>query len=117
MTDSFCAVASQLMVVSIIAMTVFFRTKMKHGSVADGSLYMAALFFGVLMIMFNGFTDMALIVSKLPVFFKQRDLLFFPAWAYTIPSWILKIPITFIEVGGYVFMTYYVIGFDPNVSR
>ena len=90
---------------------------MKRDTVADGGLYMGALFFGVLMIMFNGFTEMALTVFKLPVFFKQRDLLFFPACAYTIPSWILKIPITFIEVGGYVFMTYYVIGFDPNVSR
>jgi hypothetical protein len=105
------------MVVSIIAMTLFFRTKMKHDTIADGGLYMGALFFGVLMIMFNGFTEMALTVFKLPVFFKQRDLLFFPAWAYTIPSWILKIPITFIEVGGYVFMTYYVIGFDPNAGR
>jgi hypothetical protein len=51
------------------------------------------------------------------VFFKQRDLLFYPAWAYAIPSWILKIPITFVEVGGYVFITYYVMGFDPNVGR
>nr|CAB3473545.1 unnamed protein product [Digitaria exilis] len=107
----------QLMLMSIIAMTLFFRTNMKHDTVTDGGLYMGALFFGVLMIMFNGFSELALTVFKLPVFFKQRDLLFFPAWSYTIPSWILKIPITFIEVGGYVFLTYYVIGFDPNVGR
>ncbi|CAL4948796.1 unnamed protein product [Urochloa decumbens] len=107
----------QLMLMSIIAMTLFFRTKMKHDTVTDGGLYMGALFFGVLMIMFNGFSELALTVFKLPVFFKQRDLLFFPAWSYTIPSWILKIPITFMEVGGYVFLTYYVIGFDPNVGR
>ncbi|CAL5003529.1 unnamed protein product [Urochloa decumbens] len=107
----------QLMLMSIIAMTLFFRTKMKHDTVTDGGLYMGALFFGVLIIMVNGFSELALTVFKLPVFFKQRDLLFFPAWSYTIPSWILKIPITFIEVGGYVFLTYYAIGFDPNVSR
>ncbi|KAL6614942.1 hypothetical protein ACP70R_037212 [Stipagrostis hirtigluma subsp. patula] len=107
----------QLMLISTIAMTLFFRTKMKHNTVADGGLYMGALFFGVLMIMFNGFSELALVVYKLPVFFKQRDLLFFPAWSYTIPSWILKIPITFVEVAGYVFLTYYVIGFDPNVGR
>jgi len=105
------------MLMSIIAMTLFFRTKMKHDTVIDGGLYMGALFFGVLLIMFNGFSEMAMTVFKLPVFFKQRDLLFFPAWSYTIPSWILKIPITFIEVAGYVFLTYYVIGFDPNISR
>ncbi|AQK96511.1 ABC transporter G family member 36 [Zea mays] len=107
----------QLMVMSIIAMTLFFRTKMKHDTVNDGGIYMGALFFGVLMIMFNGLSELALTVFKLPVFFKQRDLLFFPAWSYTIPAWILKVPITFIEVGGYVFLTYYVIGFDPNVGR
>ena len=102
---------------SIIAMTLFFRTNMKHDTVNDGVLYMGAVFFGVLSIMFNGFSELALIVHKLPVFFKQRDLLFFPAWSYTLPSWIVKVPITFIEVGGYVFLTYYVIGYDPNVGR
>ncbi|KAG2590002.1 hypothetical protein PVAP13_5NG314600 [Panicum virgatum] len=107
----------QLMLMSILSMTLFFRTKMKHDTVIDGGLYMGALFFGVLLIMFNGFSEMAMTVFKLPVFFKQRDLLFFPAWSYTIPSWILKIPITFIEVAGYVFLTYYVIGFDPNIGR
>ena len=107
----------QLTLISHIVMTVFFRTKMNHDSVTSGGIYMGAMFFGILMIMYNGFSELALTVLRLPVFFKQRDLLFFPAWAYTIPSWILKIPITFIEVGGYVFMTYYVIGFDPNASR
>nr|CAD1823988.1 unnamed protein product [Ananas comosus var. bracteatus] len=71
----------------------------------------------VLMIMFNGFSELAMTIVQLPVFFKQRDLLLYPTWTYTIPSWILKIPVTFVEVGAWVFMTYYVIGFDPNVGR
>ena len=78
---------------------------------------MGAIFFVVTMIMFNGLSELALTIIKMPVFFKQRDLLFYPAWAYTIPTWILKIPISFVEVGGFVFMAYYVIGFDPNVGR
>jgi len=90
---------------------------MKHDTVTDGGLYLGAVFFGVLMIMFNGMSELSLTVFKLPIFFKQRDLLFFPAWSYALPSWIVKVPITFIEVGGYVFLTYYVIGFDPNVGR
>ncbi|EEC71063.1 hypothetical protein OsI_02808 [Oryza sativa Indica Group] len=90
--------ACQLMVVSAIAMTVFFRTKMHRDSVTDGVIFMGALFFSVMMIMFNGLSELPLTIFKLPVFFKQRDLLFFPAWTYTIPSWILKIPMSFIEV-------------------
>ncbi|KAK8595090.1 hypothetical protein V6N13_015999 [Hibiscus sabdariffa] len=46
-----------------------------------------------------------------------RDLLFYPSWAYALPTWILKIPISFAEVSIWVFLTYYVIGFDPNVER
>jgi hypothetical protein len=90
---------------------------MHRDSVTDGGIYLGALFFAVIMIMFNGLSELALTIIKLPVFFKQRDLRFFPAWAYTIPTWILKIPVSFVEVGGFVFMAYYVIGFDPNVGR
>ncbi|WVZ64156.1 hypothetical protein U9M48_013719 [Paspalum notatum var. saurae] len=107
----------QLTLMSLIAMTVFFRTTMKRDSVTSGGIYLGAMFFGILVIMYNGFSELALTVLRLPVFFKQRDLLFFPAWAYTVPSWILKVPITLIEVCGYVFLTYYVIGYDPNVGR
>lgn len=102
---------------ALIAMTVFLRTNMHRDSVTEGGLYMGALFFGVVMVMFNGFSETAMTILKLPVFFKQRDLLFYPAWSYAIPSWILKIPISFAEVAVWVFTTYYVIGFDPNVGR
>ncbi|OAY63325.1 ABC transporter G family member 36 [Ananas comosus] len=109
--------ATQLTIVAFVTMTLFLRTNMHRDSVTDGGIYMGALFFGVLMIMFNGFSELAMTIVQLPVFFKQRDLLLYPTWTYTIPSWILKIPVTFVEVGAWVFMTYYVIGFDPNVSR
>lgn len=107
----------QLTIMAFIAMTVFFRTKLHRDSVDSGGIYNGALFFAVVMIMFNGFSELAMTLLKLPVFFKQRDLLFYPAWSYAIPSWILKIPISFIEVAIWVFTTYYVIGFDPNIGR
>ncbi|KAF3332106.1 ABC transporter G family member 44 [Carex littledalei] len=107
----------QLMVTTLIAMTLFFRTRMHHNTTNDGTVYLGALFFAMSTHMFNGFSEMALTCIKLPVFFKQRDYLFFPAWAYTIPSWILKIPISFVEVSVTIFLNYYVIGFDPNVGR
>jgi len=107
----------QLTLISLIVMIVFFRTKMNHDSVTSGGIYMGAMFFGILMIMYNGFSELALTVLRLPVFFKQRDLLLYPACAHTLPSWILKFPVTLMEVCGYVFLTYYVIGYDPNVGR
>lgn len=98
-------------------MTLFLRTRMHHNNTSDGNVFLGAIFFGIVQLLFNGFAELAMTIAKLPVFFKQRDLLFFPAWTYTLPGWILKIPITLGEVGIWVFMSYYVIGFDPDVGR
>ncbi|PKA64540.1 Pleiotropic drug resistance protein TUR2 [Apostasia shenzhenica] len=107
----------QLILIATIAMTVFLRTKMHHRNPDDGVIYMGALFIGLITHLFNGFAELAMGMAKLPVFYKQRDLLFFPAWAYAVPTWILKIPVSFLECAVYTSMTYYVIGFDPNVQR
>ncbi|KAL7112063.1 hypothetical protein ACP275_05G129600 [Erythranthe tilingii] len=107
----------QLTVMALIAITIFLRTEMKRDTIADGGIYTGALFFTVIMVMFNGMSELAMTIYKLPVFYKQRDMFFFPPWAYAIPSWILKIPISFVEVAIWTFLTYYVIGFDPNVGR
>ncbi|XP_068634199.1 pleiotropic drug resistance protein TUR2-like [Aristolochia californica] len=107
----------QIAIIALIGMTVFFRTKMPRGSVEDGGIYTGALFFGITTVMFNGMSEVAMTIAKLPVFYKQRDLLFFPSWTYALPSWILKIPISIMEVALWVGMTYYVIGFDPNAGR
>jgi len=102
---------------AMIAMTIFLRTEMQRESVAHGGLYVGALFFGVVVIMFNGLAELSMVVSRLPVFYKHRGYLFFPPWAYALPAWIIKIPLTCVEVAVWVFLTYYVIGFDPYIGR
>ncbi|XP_073124129.1 pleiotropic drug resistance protein 1-like [Henckelia pumila] len=108
---------TQLILMAFISMTVFLRTEMHKNTKTDGGVYMGALFYALIMIMFNGFSELALSILKLPVFYKQRDLLFFPAWAYSLPSWILKIPITLVEVFIWVVITYYATGYDYDVGR
>jgi hypothetical protein len=56
-------------------------------------------------------------VVRLPVFYKHRDMLFYPSWAYGIPSWILKIPITIVEAVVWTVLTYFTVGYDPEVGR
>ncbi|KAI7986390.1 Pleiotropic drug resistance protein 1 [Camellia lanceoleosa] len=91
----------QIIVMALITMTLFLRTDMYRNSITDGEIYIGSLFFTVVMIMFNGFSEMAMTIVKLPVFHKQRDLLFYPPWAYALPNWI----------------PYFVVGYDPNVGR
>lgn len=107
----------QLLIVALITMTVFVRTTMHHKTIDDGGLYLGALYFSMVIILFNGFTEVSMLVAKLPVLYKHRDLHFYPSWVYTIPSWALSIPTSLIESGFWVAVTYYVIGYDPNVVR
>ncbi|KAK9229253.1 hypothetical protein WN944_022212 [Citrus x changshan-huyou] len=107
----------QIAITALVTMTLFFRTKMKKDSVADGGVYAGVMFFAIVIVMFNGYAEISMTIVKIPVFYKQRDLRFFPPWAYALPTWILKIPISFVEVVVWVFLSYYVIGYDPNAGR
>ena len=98
-------------------MSVFFRTTMHHETQADGASYLGAIFFGVVIVIFNGYAELSMTIFRLPVFYKQRDLLFYPAWAYALPSFVLSIPSSIAEAGIYSLVTYYVIGYSPQASR
>ncbi|XP_022144645.1 pleiotropic drug resistance protein 2-like isoform X4 [Momordica charantia] len=109
--------AVQITIISIVGMTVFLRSEMKVGTTRDGSKFFGALFFSLMNAMFNGLAELALTLFRLPVFFKQRDFLFYPAWAFSLPIWLLRIPLSLIESGIWVLLTYYTIGFAPAPSR
>ena len=107
----------QLLLVAVITMTVFFRTTMHRETVDDGIVFLGELYFSLIMILFNGFTEVSLLMTKLPVLYKHRDLHFYPPWTYTLPSWILSIPTSLIESAMWVGVTYYVVGYDPQITR
>ncbi|KAL0711599.1 hypothetical protein Bca4012_018577 [Brassica carinata] len=107
----------QLLLVAVITMTVFCRTTMHHNTIDDGNIYLGSLYFSMVIILFNGFTEVPMLVAKLPVLYKHRDLHFYPSWAYTLPSWLLSVPTSIIESATWVAVTYYTIGYDPQFSR
>ncbi|KAG2686522.1 hypothetical protein I3760_09G009400 [Carya illinoinensis] len=108
---------TQITIMSIIAFTVFLRTEMPVGSVLNGGKFYGALFFSLINVMFNGMAELAMTVFRLPVFYKQRDFLFYPAWAFSLPIWVLRIPLSFVESAIWIILTYYPIGFAPSASR
>ncbi|XP_030534266.1 pleiotropic drug resistance protein 2-like isoform X1 [Rhodamnia argentea] len=108
---------TQITIMSLIALTVFLRAEMPVGRVEDGGKFMGALFFSLVNVMFNGMAELAMTVFRLPVFFKQRDLLFYPAWAFALPIWVLRIPLSFLESGIWIILTYHTIGFAPAAIR
>ncbi|KAK7244948.1 hypothetical protein RIF29_39777 [Crotalaria pallida] len=107
----------QLSIMGIVCFTVFLRTQMRAESFDDGQKFYGAIFFTVVNAMFNGMAELPTIVLRLPVFYKQRDMMFFPAWAFGVPICILRIPLSLLDTGLWVCITYYTIGFAPPASR
>nr|GLL29395.1 pleiotropic drug resistance protein 3-like isoform X1 [Ipomoea trifida] len=106
----------QLIIIASIAMTVFLRTKMDV-DVLHANYYLGALFYALIILLVDGFPELSMTVTRLEVFFKQRELCFYPAWAYAIPATILKFPLSLLESVVWTSLTYYVIGFSPEAGR
>ncbi|XP_068641438.1 ABC transporter G family member 31 [Aristolochia californica] len=107
----------QVAFVGIVTSTMFLKTKNHPMDEENGNLYLSCLFFGLIHMMFNGFSELPILISRLPVFYKQRDNSFHPAWAYCIPSWILRIPFSFTEAVVWSCVVYYTVGFAPHPGR
>ncbi|KAF7012500.1 hypothetical protein CFC21_026688 [Triticum aestivum] len=108
---------SQLIILGIMAMTVFLRTNMPSGQISDSIKFSGALTFSLITILFNGLAELQQTIKMLPTFYKQRDFLFFPPWTFALANILLKIPISLMEAGVWVILTYYVMGFAPAAGR
>ncbi|ESQ56007.1 hypothetical protein EUTSA_v10024221mg [Eutrema salsugineum] len=101
---------------ALVTMTVFLQA----GATTDalhGNYLMGALFTALFRLLADGLPELTLTLSRLGVFCKQKDLYFYPAWAYAIPSIILKIPLSVLDSFLWTLLTYYVIGYSPEVGR
>lgn len=107
----------QIIIVAAIASTVFLRTNMHTRSEEDGAVYLGALIFGMIINMFNGFAELSMTITRLPVFYKHRDLLFHPTWTFTLPTVVLGIPMSILDSIVWMVVSYYTIGFAPEASR
>ncbi|XP_062009969.1 pleiotropic drug resistance protein 3-like isoform X1 [Rosa rugosa] len=108
--------SAQLVVIALVTMTVFLRTWMKVDEI-HSNFFMSSLFYALLRLVCNGTAELSLTASRLAVFYKQRDFYFYPAWAYSVPSAILKIPFSLIDAFLWTALTYYVIGYSPEPER
>ncbi|KAK6265196.1 hypothetical protein QUC31_016033 [Theobroma cacao] len=106
----------QLVIIASITMTVFLRTRMAV-DVIHSSYFMGSLFYALVILLVDGFPELSMTVSRIAVFYKQRELCFYPAWAYAIPAAVLKVPLSLLESFVWTSMTYYVIGYSPEVGR
>ncbi|KAK9727139.1 hypothetical protein RND81_05G260600 [Saponaria officinalis] len=103
--------------VGFVTATTFSRATIHPTSVAYGNYYLGCLFYGIVHMLFNGFSELSLMIFRLPVFYKQRDNCFYPAWAWSFSSWLLRVPYSVIESVVWSCVVYYAVGFSPAPGR
>lgn len=96
---------------------MFLRTRLHPTDEKNGNLYLSCLFFAVVHMMFNGFSELPIMITRLPVFYKQRDNYFHPAWAWSVASWILRVPYSVLEAVVWSCVVYFTVGFAPETGR
>ncbi|XVF05337.1 hypothetical protein REPUB_Repub05bG0163600 [Reevesia pubescens] len=107
----------QVAFVGFVASTIFLRTRLHPVDETNGNLYISCLFYGLVHMMFNGMSELPLLIFRLPVFYKQRDNLFHPAWVWSVVSWILRVPYSVVESVVWSCVVYYTVGFAPAAGR
>ena len=109
--------AIQIIFLSFVLATIFFRTEMNHNTVFDGNKFMGSFFMGIAVVNFNGMTELAIIIKRLPTFYKQREVLGLPRWAILCSIFLVNIPMSLMETGLWTCSTYYSIGYAPSPMR
>lgn len=60
---------------AIVTATLFLRTNLHPDSVESGNLYFSVIFFSLIALMFDGFAEETLTVSRISTFDLQRNML------------------------------------------
>ncbi|ONM53994.1 ABC transporter G family member 34 [Zea mays] len=107
----------QIMFLAFVVGTLFFRSGMNQDTVLDGVKYLGALFMGVAVINFNCTIELGMVTKRLPIFYKQRELLELPGWALVCSVFLTSLPVSLMESGLWTFSTYYAIGYAPSAIR
>ena len=107
----------QTALLAIVAATLLIRPILKTDTPEDGMLFIGVPFALLVGLMMDNFSEMAITIDSLEVFHKQRASRFYPAWAFALPTSLLRIPYSFIMAGVSTCILYYVMGFDPNPGR
>ncbi len=67
--------------------------------------------------MFAGMPELPATIERLPVVFRQRDYGFYPAWAYTVSMWLIKLPLGLADSILWTVIIYFLVGMTPSASQ
>ncbi|CAL8470297.1 g9839 [Coccomyxa elongata] len=108
---------AQLAVVAFASATVFLRVRMPTNTLEDGRQFLAYLFFSIYFMNASAWSELSITLGNISVFYKQRSNLFYPVISYSLPTILLRIPLSTLSAMLWTVMTYFVVGFAPDPGR
>lgn len=106
-----------MLLMGIITGTLFLKQHLSTDSINDGTLYLGLIFFSIVNSMFSSYAEQTLMIMSLHVFFKQRAAQFFPAWAFALPTTLLRIPGSILQSVVWSVLVYWLTGLAPGADR
>ncbi|DBB14463.1 TPA: transcription factor [Trebouxia sp. C0006] len=110
-----CSRTLQIGFLAFLSATLFFKPG--HDTIAEGQRFLLDIFFAALVSIFAGFGKIPETVLALPVFYKQRENKFFPAWCYALPMTLLDIPLALWEAVLWTAIPYFTVGYYKDAGR
>ncbi|CAI6008518.1 unnamed protein product [Closterium sp. NIES-65] len=107
---------AKIILMALVTSTVFLFPEM-NVTVAGGQIYLGAIFFGLIVMLFNGGSETPILIERLPIFYRERDALLYPAWSYAIPMALICIPYSAALAVAWTSIVYFLVGFAPNADR
>jgi len=107
--------AGQTAFVAFIVSTTFPR--LPKDDFAQANLYLSVCFFSLMCMFMGGFNFAPIFTKRLPVFFKQRNYHFYPAWSYALAGSLLRVPEHFLSASLWTVMVYFSVGFVVDAGR
>ncbi|GAB4817617.1 hypothetical protein N2152v2_004663 [Parachlorella kessleri] len=103
----------QVALMAFVVATLFWRAD--KNTVDDGNLFMGVLFYSQLYMLLGGLAEMHLLIERLAVFFRQRDIRFYPGWCFAVPAFLLRVPFGLVEATLWTYIVYFIVGFSGTV--
>ncbi|KAG2484025.1 hypothetical protein HYH03_017115 [Edaphochlamys debaryana] len=105
----------QILFTAFLVSTAF--VSLSHDSAEDAHLFLSVCYFSMMSAFMVGFNFAPVFVSRLPVFFKQRDHRFLTPSAFMASSIIMRLPDLLIQTVVYSVTVYFAVGFTADAGR
>lgn len=103
---------------AVVTGTLFLRGSIPTDSIQGGTLFLGLIFFSIVHLMFASFPEQTLLIFQLRVFWKQsRSFQFFPAWAFSLPTTLLRMPSSVVDSIVWSCIVYWLVGLAPEAGR